>query len=130
MTTAEICAAWLEMEDRLGALTDRWQALETWLFDHAPDFDLDDPLACGRPEAAEMVALDQRIAALLQERNHLLDQLPALVADDLAGVLAKLEVAVRLLLRTDHPQAHALVAGARRELQALAGAQRPPPPNP
>ena len=54
------------------------------------------------------------------ETHALLEGLPASGSVSLESVIARLAVVERLICRDEHPEGHALIAGARRDLVAMA----------
>lgn len=63
--------------------------------------------------------IDGCLDLLFEQREALLETLPPQGATTLEAVAAKLAVVERLVEHDDHPEAHAMIAGARQDLLAL-----------
>jgi hypothetical protein len=71
------------------------------------------------PGAKELRDIDGCLDVLFEQREALLESLPTSGAVSLESVIARLAVVERLIWPDDHPEAHALIAGARRDLIAI-----------
>jgi hypothetical protein len=70
--------------------------------------------------------IDGCLDLLFEQREALLETLPTHGSTALEAVAAKLEVIERLVERDDHPEAHAMIAGARQDLDAWLRRPRQP----
>jgi hypothetical protein len=76
--------------------------------------------------AQELRDIDGMLELLFEQRETLLSVLPECGAASLEVVIARLAVVERLIYRDDHPEAHAMIAGAREDLLALLHRRRQP----
>lgn len=74
------------------------------------------------PGGRELRDIDGCIDVLREKRDALLEALPDSRTVSLESIVTRLAVVERLVWPEDHPEAHALIAGARQDLITLAGA--------
>jgi len=117
--TAKLCTRWLRLNAKIERLQDRWAKLESWLIREHSWCELSGAEQQALPWAKELRDIDGCLDILFQQRDDLLETLPALGAVDLDAVIAKLTVVERLIWPVDHPEAHALIAGSVQDLLAL-----------
>ncbi|ODT86359.1 MAG: hypothetical protein ABS78_16935 [Phenylobacterium sp. SCN 70-31] len=77
------------------------------------------------PWAKELRDIDGCLDLLFEQREALLQSIPATGSISLDSVVARLAVVERLIWREEHPEVYALVTGARRDLIALSRGQAP-----
>lgn len=119
------CANWLAIDAKIDRLQTRWAKLETWLAREHGWFKLSPTERQALPWAKELRDIDGCLDVLFEKRDALLEGLPASGSVSLESVVARLAVAERLICRDDHPEGHALIAGARRDLVAMSGERTP-----
>ena len=117
---------WLAVNAKIERLQTRWAKLETWLVREHCWFQLTPAEQQALPWAKELRDIDGCLDVLFEQREALLETLPTHGSTTLEAVAAKLEVVERLVERDDHPEAHAMVAGARQDLVALLHRRRQP----
>lgn len=117
---------WLAVNAKIERLQTRWAKLETWLVREHSWFQLTPAEQQALPWAKELRDIDGCLDVLFEQREALLETLPTYGSPTLEAVAAKLEVVERLVERDDHPEAHAMVAGARQDLVALLHRRRQP----
>ena len=115
------CANWLAIDAKIDRLQTRWAKLETWLAREHGWFKLSPAERQALPWANELRDIDGCLDVLFEKRDALLEGLPASGSVSLESVIARLAVVERLICRDDHPEGHALIAGARRDLVAMSG---------
>jgi hypothetical protein len=117
---------WLAVNAKIERLQTRWAKLETWLVREHSWFQLTPAEQQALPWARELRDIDGCLDVLFEQREALLETLPTHGSATLEGVAAKLEVIERLVERDDHPEAHAMIAGARQDLVAWLHGPRQP----
>jgi len=117
---------WLAINAKIERLQTRWAKLETWLVREHSWFQLTPAEQQALPWARELRDIDGCLDVLFEQRETLLETLPTHGAATLEAVAAKLEVVERLVECDDHPEAHAMIAGARQDLVALLRRPRQP----
>lgn len=117
---------WLYVNAKIERLQTRWAKLETWLVREHSWFQLTPAEQQALPWAQELRDIDGCLDLLFEQREALLETLPTHGSATLEAVAAKLEVVERLVERDDHPEAHAMIAGARQDLFALLHRHRQP----
>jgi hypothetical protein len=110
---------WLYLTGKIERLQTRWAKLETWLVREHRWFELTPAEQQALPWAKELREIDGCLDLLFEQREAVLESLPPEGATTLEAVAAKLAVVERLVEHDDHPEAHAMVAGARQDLLAL-----------
>lgn len=119
------CANWLAIDAKIGRLQTRWAKLETWLAKEHGWFKLRPAEQQALPWAKELRDIDGCLDVLFEKRDALLESLPDSGSVSLDSVIARLAVVERLIWADEHPEAHALIAGARHDLLAMAGGHPP-----
>lgn len=114
-------ANWLAIDAKIDRLQTRWAKLEAWLAREHGWFKLSPVERQALPWAKELRDIDGCLDVLFEKRDALLESLPASGSVSLESVIARLAVVERLICRDDHPEGHALIAEARRDLVAMAG---------
>ncbi|MDP3115938.1 MAG: helicase [Phenylobacterium sp.] len=117
---------WLAINAKIERLQTRWAKLETWLVREHSWFQLTPAEQQALPWANELRDIDGCLDLLFEQREAILETLPTHGSTTLEGVAAKLEVIERLVERDDHPEAHAMIAGARQDLDAWLRRPRQP----
>lgn len=117
---------WLAVHAKIERLQSRWAKLETWLVREHSWFQLTPAEQQALPWAKELRDIDGCLDVLFEQREALLETLPTQGSTTLEAVVAKLEVIERLVERDDHPEAHAMIAGARQDLVAWLHGPRQP----
>ena len=117
---------WLYLNGKIERLQTRWAKLESWLAREHRWFELTPAEQQALPWAQELRDIDGCLDLLFEQREALLETLPTHGSATLEAVAAKLEVVERLVERDDHPEAHAMIAGARQDLLALLHRHRQP----
>lgn len=115
------CANWLAIDAKIDRLQTRWAKLETWLAREHGWFELSPAERRALPWSRELRDIDGCLDVLFEKRDALLEGLPASGSVSLESVVARLAVVERLICRDEHPEGHALIAGARRDLVAMSG---------
>lgn len=113
------CASWLAMNAKIERLQSRWARLESWLVKEHAWCKLSPAEQQALPWAKELRDIDGCLDVLFEQREALLQSIPATGSISLDSVVARLAVVERLIWREEHPEVHALVTGARRDLIAL-----------
>ena len=113
------CANWLAIDAKIRRLQTRWAKLETWLAKEHDWFALSPAEQQALPSAQELRDIDGCLDVLFEKREALLETLPTARSARLETAIARLAVVERLMWPEDHPEAHALVAGVRRDLIAM-----------
>lgn len=113
------CARWLAINAKIERLQTRWGKLESWLAREHSWFQLSPAEQKALPWAKELHDIDGRLGVLFEQRNAVLESLPTCDSASMESVIARLAVAERLIWPCDDPEAHALIAGARRDLIAI-----------
>lgn len=116
------CANWLAIDARIARLQARWGRLESWLAKNHNWFNVGPAERQALPWAKELHDIDGCLDVLFEKREALLETLPDSGAASVESVMARLAVVERLIWADDHPEAHALIVGCRRDLAALTGA--------
>lgn len=116
---ARRCANWLAIDTKIARLQTRWAKLESWLAREHNWFQLSSAEQQTLPGAQELRDIDGCLDVLFEKRDALLEFLPTSGSATLPSILARLAVVERLIWRDEHPEAHALIAGARRDLAIL-----------
>ncbi len=92
------CAEWMALDAEIDSLGLRWSDLETILV-RQKRWERMTPEERGELlPSEEMDAIDKRLQPLFEQREAWLEALPAVRADDMYGVVAKLEVALRVMV--------------------------------
>lgn len=117
---------WLYLNAKIERLQTRWAKLETWLVREHSWFQLTPAEQQALPWAQELRDIDGCLDLLFEQREAILETLPTHGSTTLEAVAAKLEVIERLVERDDHPEAHAMIAGARQDLDAWLRRPRQP----
>lgn len=112
------CRRWLAVNARIERLQDRWARLEGWLVREHGWMQLGPAEQQALPWAKELRDIDGCLDVLFEQRDGLLGSMPV-NAVSLDSVITRLAVVERLIWPIDHPEAHALIAGARQDLIAL-----------
>jgi hypothetical protein len=110
------CARWLAINAKIERLQTRWAKLETWLAKEHSWFQLSPAEQQALPWAKELRDIDGCLDVLFEQRDAVLETLPTCGSVNMESVIAKLTVVERLIWPCDHPEAHALIAGARQDL--------------
>jgi len=118
---AKRCARWLAINARIERLPDRWARLEGWLAREHGWFQLSPAEQQALPWAKELRDIDGCLDVLFEQRDAVLESLPTSGSVSAESLIAKLAVVERLIGPCDHPEAHALIARARRDLTAMSG---------
>ena len=118
--------SWLYLTAKIERLQTRWAKLESWLVREHGWFQLSPAEQQALPWAKELRDIDGCLDLMFEKREAVLATLPTHGSTTLEGVVAKLEVVERLVERDDHPEAHAMIAGARQDLLALRHRPRQP----
>ncbi|MCR5879991.1 helicase [Phenylobacterium sp. J367] len=113
------CARWLAIEAKIARLQTRWAKLETWLAKNHNWFRLSPAEQQALPWAKELRDIDGCLDVLFEQREAALKSIPSSGSADLESIIAKLAVVERLIWREEHPEVHALITGARRDLTAM-----------
>ncbi|MBW0151287.1 MAG: helicase [Phenylobacterium sp.] len=113
------CRRWLAVNARIERLQDRWARLEGWLVREHGWMQLGPAEQQALPWAKELRDIDGCLDVLFEQRDGLLAPMPVFDAVSLDSVITRLAVVERLIWPIDHPEAHALIAGARQDLIAL-----------
>ena len=116
---------WVHVDRQVERLLLRWGDIEGWLMQAHGWHRLSEAEQAALPEGQALRDTDAQLKRLFVERDSLLDKLPSQGATTLEAISARLAVVERLLYRDDHPEAHAMIVGSRRDLTALmAGGNR------
>ncbi|WP_184715249.1 hypothetical protein [Caulobacter sp.] len=92
------CAEWLALDAEIDRLGLRWSDLETILV-RQKRWERMTPEERGELlPSEEMDAIDKQMESLFDQREAWLEALPAVRANDMHGVVAKLEVALRVMV--------------------------------
>lgn len=110
---------WLALTDQIERLLDRWASLEGWLVREHGWLQLSPAERQKAPWTQELRDIDAGLDVLFKQRDGLLEYLPASGCVNMDSVVTKLAVVERLIWPDDHPEAHALIVGARQDLIAL-----------
>jgi len=110
---------WLFLTAKIERLQTRWAKLESWLAREHKWLQLSPAEQQALPWARELRDIDGCLDVLFEQREALLQRLPTVGCTSLEAIAVKLGVVERLVARDDHPEAHAMVAGARQELRAF-----------
>jgi hypothetical protein len=113
------CARWLSINAKIERLQSRWTRLESWLVREHSWFQLSAAEQQALPWAKELRDIDGCLDVLFEKREALLEQLPTSGSVNLEAAIARLAVVEHLIWPDDHPEAHALIAGVRRDLIAM-----------
>lgn len=114
------CASWLAIDAKIARLRARWVDLESWLAKEHAWLQLGPAEQQALPWAKELRDIDGCLDVLVEKREVLLASLPTSGSPSLESVVARLAVVERLIWADEHPEAHALIAGCRRDLIAIA----------
>lgn len=118
----ERAAAWIAEQQRLDSLTLEWGNLETQLRRRADRLcvDMEDARGQRLPEARAMRALDDQIETSYRCLTYMAETAAAMPAISLSGVLAKLELGLRIQGKYSwQDNAMALLEGGAEELRTL-----------
>lgn len=113
------CRLWLAVTARIERLEARWARLESWLIREHRWHELAPAEQQALPWAGELRDIDGCLELLFERRDALLLALPASPAATLQAVMTRLAVAEKLVWADAFPEAHTLIAQARRDLLAL-----------
>ena len=113
---------WLALDRKIERYRDRWARLEGWLVRERAWFKLSPAEQRAHPGGRELQDIDGCIEVLTEKRDALLEALPDSRTVTLESIVTRLAVVERLVWPEDHPEAHALIAGAHQDLITLAGA--------
>ena len=92
------CAEWMALDAEIDRLGLRWSDLETILV-RQKRWERMTPEERGELlPSEEMAAIDKQMEPLFEQREAWLEALPAVRANDMHGVAAKLEVALRVMV--------------------------------
>jgi len=92
------CDEWLALEAEIDRLGNRWSDLETILV-RQKRWERMTPEERGELlPTEEMDAIDKQLEPLFEQREAWLEDLPTVRANDMHGVVAKLEVALRVMV--------------------------------
>jgi hypothetical protein len=116
------CARWLAINAKIERLQTRWAKLEGWLGKEHAWYQLSPAEQQALPWAKELRDIDGCLDLLFEQRDALLESVPTSGSVSLESVIARLAVVERLIWPCDHPEAHALIAGSRRDLIAMSQA--------
>jgi hypothetical protein len=117
---------WLYLNGKIERLQTRWAKLETWLVRKHRWFELTAAEQQALPWAQELRDIDGCLDVLFEQREALLETLPTHGSATVEAIAAKLEVIERLVQHDDHPEAHAMIVGARQDLIAFLHRPRGP----
>jgi len=92
------CDEWLALDAEIDRLGLRWSDLETILVREKRWERMTPEERVALSPTQEMDAIDKRLQPLFEQREAWLEALPAVRADDMYGVVAKLEVALRVMV--------------------------------
>ena len=112
-------AQWLSLNARIERLQARWGRLESWLAREHGWLQLSASEQQALPWAQELRDIDGCLDLLFEKRQAALDGLTTPGSPDSASIIGRLAVAERLIWAEDHPEAHALIARALKDLRAL-----------
>lgn len=110
---------WLTLDREVERLLLQWGDVEGWLMTEHNWHRLSEAEQSMLSEGRALREIDARLNSLCAERDGLLRKLPTRGAQTLDAIAARLRVAERLIYRDDHPEAHALIVGSRRDLCAI-----------
>lgn len=113
------CASWLAIDAKIARLQTRWAKLEGWLAREHRWLKLSPAEQQALPWAKELRDIDGCLDLLFEQREAALKSIPCSGSADLESVVAKLAVVERLIWREEHPEVHALITGARRDLTVM-----------
>jgi hypothetical protein len=113
------CTNWLAIDKKIRRLQTRWAKLESWLAKEHDWFKLSPAEQQALPWAQELRDIDGYLDVLFEKREALLEHLPTYGSVNLEAAITKLAVVEHLIWPDDHPEAHALIAGVRRDLIAM-----------
>lgn len=116
---ADLYKHWVSLDQETEQLLLEWGNVEGLLMQKHNWYQLSEDERTALPEGQALRDLDTRLNRLFRERDGLLDKLPTRGARSLEAVAARLAVVERLLYPDDHPEAHAMVVGSRRDLGAI-----------
>jgi len=119
------CASWLAVNAKIERLQSRWARLESWLVKEHAWCKLGPAEQQALPWAKELRDIDGCLDVLFEQRDAFLQLIPATGSVSLDSVVARLAVVEHLIWREEHPEVHALVTGARRDLIALSRGHPP-----
>lgn len=119
------CANWLALNAKIERLQSRWARLESWLVREHAWLQISPVEQQALPWAKELSDIDGCLDVLFEQREALLQTLPSSGSTSLESIVARLAVVERLIWREEHPEVHALVTGARRDLIALSRGHLP-----
>ncbi|USQ96121.1 hypothetical protein [Caulobacter sp. RL271] len=92
------CGEWLALDAEIDRLGNRWSDLETVLV-RQKRWERMTPEERGELlPSEEMDAIDKQLEPLFEQREAWLEALPTVRANDMLGVVAKLEVALRVMV--------------------------------
>jgi hypothetical protein len=117
---------WVSLDREIERLLLQWGNFEGRLMQEHNWYQLSEAERAGLPEGQDFRDLDASLNRLLAEREGLLGKLPTRGATTIETVAARLAVVERLLYRDDHPEAHAMVVGSRRDLAAIVAGRTAP----
>ncbi len=92
------CAEWMALDAEIDRLGLRWSDLETILVREKRWERMTPDERAALSPTHEMDAIDEQLEPLFKQRDAWLETLPAVRARDMHGVVAKLEVALRVMV--------------------------------
>ncbi|WP_299015269.1 hypothetical protein [uncultured Caulobacter sp.] len=92
------CEAWIALDAEIDRLGLRWSDLETILVRERRWERMTPDERVALSPTQEMDAIDAQLKPLFERREEWLEALPAVPARDLQGVIAKLEVALKVMV--------------------------------
>jgi len=113
---------WISLDKEVERLLAQWGDVEAWLMREHNWYRLSEAERSTLPEGRTLGEIDERLNSVFAERDGLLGKLPTRGARTVDVVAARLQVAERLIYRDDHPEAHAMIVGSRRDLNEIVAA--------
>lgn len=92
------CAEWLALDAQINRLLSRWSDLETILVQQRRWERMTPEERVAMTPTEEMNAIDEELKPLFDRQRDWLDALPKLRAHELKGAVAKLEVALQVMI--------------------------------
>ena len=111
------CAEWLALDAEIDSLGLRWSDLETILGRREQCERMTPKERGALAPSDEMDAVDRQLEPLLEQRRAWLEALPTVRAGDMDGVVAKLEVALRVMVH-QHGDGYDLFEATMEEFRA------------
>ena len=112
---------WLTLDALIEKYQELWARLESRLARERGWLELSSAQQKERPEFESLAEIDDQLACLTGERDAVAIAVPASRRMSIEAIFMRLAVAERLVWPDDHPEAHELIASARRDLGRLAG---------